>query len=396
MSGRSDGPLHGLLVVDLTRLLPGGYCTQLLADLGADVLKVEPRRTGDEVRWAPPLASTGESGAHLVLNRGKRSMTLDLKTADGRALLLDLAARADVLVESFRPGVMERLGVGRDVLLDASPRLVYVAISAFGRGGPLEQVPGHDIDAQAYAGALSLGRGADGGPAVPYLQVADLAAGLQAALGALAALHARDAGRRPAGQAVDVAMTDAVASLLTLAAGAYAAGGGVPTVREPLTGALACYGTYRCGDGRYVAVGALEPKFFARLCALLERAELASLQYDPAGQGELRAALAAVFEQRSRDEWTSLLGGEDTCLAPVLDVAEALAHPDVRARGVVEDHRLADGTAFPRVGPVLRLSGTPARPGASAPGLGEHTDEVLDWLGRDPAQVADLRAREVV
>ena len=391
-----SGPLAGLRVLDLTRLLPGGYCTQLLADLGADVLKVEQPPLGDEVRYSPPLAPTGESGAHLVLNRGKRSITLDLKADAGRQVLLDLVAGSDVLVESFRPGVMERLGVGRDRLLAAQPRLVYVAISAYGPGGPYAQVPGHDINAQAYAGALSLANGPDGGPAVPYLQLADLASGLQAALGALAALRARDSGPLGTGQAVDVAMSDAVSSLLTLAAGAYAAGGGVPSGREALTGALACYGTYRCADGRHLAVGALEPKFFARLCELVGRPELAAWQYDPTRQGELRGALVAVFAERPRDEWTGVLAHEDTCVAPVLDLAEAFADPNVRARGVVAEVTLSDGSPFVRVGAAAVLSATPAAPGAGAPGLGEHTEEVLAELGRSTEEIADLRARGVV
>ena len=230
---------------------------------------------------------------------------------------------------------------------------------------------------------------AEAGPATPYLQVGDLSAGLQAVVATLAALRVRDA--TGAGQHCDVAMLDGVASMLTLAAGAAGVSGEAPSPVDHLTGALACYGTYRCADGRYLAVGALEPKFFARICVLIGREDLIDLQYVPDRQGELRAALADVFAGDTRDAWARLLAAEDTCVTPVLDVAEFFADEQARARGLVEDVTLADGSTFTRVGAVPRLPGSPTVAGRDAPGLGADLDAVAERVGLDAAQVRRLR-----
>ncbi len=392
----ADPPLRGVRVLDLTRMLPGGYASMLLADLGADVVKVEDRQGGDPTRYLPPLAATGQSGGHLALDRGKRSITADLKHPDGRALVADLAVDSDVVLESFRPGVLDRLGLGWAALSARNPRLVLVSITAYGQQGPYAGRPAHDLNVQALSGALSLGRGpgpgdgsGEAGPATPYLQVGDLSAGLQAVVATLAALRVRDA--TGAGQHCDVAMLDGVASLLTLAAGAAGVSGEAPSPVDHLTGALACYGTYRCADGRYLAVGALEPKFFARICVLIDREDLIALQYVPDRQGELRAALAAVFLGDTRDAWTHLLAAEDTCVTPVLDVAEFFADEQARARGLVEDVTLADGSTFTRVGAVPRLPGSPAAAGREAPGLGADLDAVAERVGLGAAEVQRLR-----
>ncbi len=386
-----SGPLHGVRVLDLTRLLPGGYCTQLLADLGADVIKVEQPGRGDDVRSTPPFTSTGESALHLVLGRGKRSITLDLKHAEGAELFRRLAVVSDVVVESFRPGVLDRLGLGRAELCALAPRLVFASITAYGQDGPYAGRPGHDINAQAYAGALTLAEGPDGGPVRPYLQASDMASGLQAALGILAALVDRAGSGQ--GQSVDVAMTDAVASLLAVATATVAGTGRAPLAADHLTGALACYSTYACADGRWVALGALEPKFFAEVCAHLDRPGLAALQYDGARQDELRAALAERFATRTMAEWTGLMAAADTCVSPVLDPAEALADSNARARAAVVDLELADGNAVAVVAPVARLSRTPARAGTRAPRLGGDNVSVLAELGLSADDVAKLHGR---
>ena len=392
----ADPPLRGVRVLDLTRMLPGGYASMLLADLGADVVKVEDRQGGDPTRYLPPLATTGQSGGHLALDRGKRSITADLKHPDGRALVADLSVGSDVVLESFRPGVLDRLGLGWAALSARNPRLVLVSITAYGQQGPYSGRPAHDLNVQALSGALALGRGpgpgdgsGEAGPATPYLQVGDLSAGLQAVVATLAALRVRDA--TGAGQHCDVAMLDGVASLLTLAAGAAGVSGEAPSPVEHLTGALACYGTYRCADGRYLAVGALEPKFFARICALIGREDLIDLQYVPDRQGEVRAALAAVFLGDTREGWTRLLAAEDTCVTPVLDVSEFFADEQARARGLVEDVALADGSTFTRVGAVPRLPGSPAAAGPQAPGLGADLEAVAERVGLGAAEVRRLR-----
>ncbi len=254
-------------MLDLARLLPGGYATSLLADLGADVLKVERPGDGDGLRLAQPHDPDGVSSAHRWLNRGKRSLTADLKEPEGREVLLALAARSDVLVDSFRPGVMDRLGLGHEALDDANPSLVHVSITFHGHRAPRAATAGHDINAQALAGLLSLGEGPEGGPPRPYVQGVDHVVGLQAALAVVAMLRERD--RTGRGGYCDLAMVDAGYSLLGLAGAAFGATGTAPTPSEELTGGLACYGLYPCADGRHVAVGALEPVFFARLVAAL-------------------------------------------------------------------------------------------------------------------------------
>jgi crotonobetainyl-CoA:carnitine CoA-transferase CaiB-like acyl-CoA transferase len=385
-------PLAGLRVLDLSRLLPGGYATLLLADLGADVLKVEEPGKGDYLRWMPPYASTGDGAMHLALNRGKRSMTLNLKLSQGRAVLRRLVRDADVLVESFRPGVMDRLGVGWEVLSGENARLVYVAISGYGSDGPYADRAGHDINYLGYAGALSFTGHPETGPWQPGLQVGDLGGGgLNAVVATLVALRVRDA--TGAGQYCDVSMTDGVLSWLTLVAGAYGATGRPPGVgTETLNGGLACYGVYRCADGRHLTVGALEPQFFAALCAALDAGDLVPWHLDPARQGDLRARLEAIFATRSRDEWLSVLVPADCCVGPVNDLAETYADPQVRARGMVVEQPLPDGTPFPQLGVVPRLAATPGRVGGVAPRLGADTDAVLAGLGCSEAEVAALRA----
>lgn len=392
-----SAPLQGLRVLDLSRLLPGGYCTLILADLGADVIKVEEPGRGDYLRDFPPASSTGESGMHLALNRGKRSITLNLRTEPGRQILRDLVVGTDVLVESFRPGVMDRLGVGYGALREVNPGLVYAAISGFGASGPYVHKAGHDIDFVAYAGALSFNGSAESGPWQPGLQIADLGGGgLMALVAILVALRVRE--HNGEGQFCDVSMTDGVLSWLTLHAGAFAATGASPRPgREMLNGGLACYGVYRCGDGKFLAVGALEPQFFAVLLdALGLPEELRGWQSDPARQDELRARLAEVLGRRARDEWMAVLGDLDACVAPVNDLAEAFADPSARSREMVVDRTLPDGRCFPVVGVVPRLTATPGRIGDWPSPLGADTAEVLATIGRTAEDVEALRAAGVL
>ncbi len=387
-----SGPLAGLRVLDLSRLLPGGYCTLVLADLGADVLKVEEPGKGDYIRWMPPYTASGESGMHLALNRGKRSITLDLKKDEAKQVFRDLAARADVVVESFRPGVMDRLGVGYESLRASNPGLVYAAISGYGSTGPYVDRAGHDINYLAQAGALSFSGHPDTGPWQPGLQIGDLGGGgLPAVVAILVALRVRDATGE--GQLCDISMTDGIMSWLTLHAGAFGANGEPPRPgAEKLNGGLACYSVYRCADGGHLAVGALEPQFFAALTTALGVPELAAQQIDPARQDDLRARLQEIFGSRSRDEWVAELAGVDACVTPVLDLAEAYADPLVAARGTVVPQRQPDGSDFPQVGVLPRLSTTPGRVGPPASALGADTDVVLAELGRSPEEIAALRA----
>ena len=380
------GPLHGVQVLDLTRLLPGGFATMALADLGADVIKVEQPGVGDGSRWAPPYASTGEGALHLLLGRGKRSVTCDLRSDDGRAFFLDLVAGADVLVDSFRPGVLDRLGLGRDALGAVNPRLVQVALTGY---GPDDGRAGHDLNYVAQAGLLSL-TGDGEAPVVPGTQVADLSGALWAVVAVLAALQQRE--RTGRGHVYDVSLTASALTTMAIPAAALAVDGRVPAAgREWFNGGMAAYGVYRCADGRHVAVGALEPQFFAALCAALDEPALEEMHLDPARHDELRARLTEIFAGRPRDAWAELLGGVDACVTPVLDLAEALA-----ASPVVRDVLLPDGTAIRQAGLPITWSDADLEARGPAPGLGEHTAEVLAELGYDAGRVAELRQRNAV
>ena len=379
-------PLEGLKVVDCSRLLPGPYATLLLADLGAQVDKVEDPEGGDYIRQMPPLL--GETSAlHLGLNRNKRSVVIDLKSKDGVAALQAMTDRADVLVESFRPGVMDRLGLGQDALRKRNPRLIYCSISGFGNTGPDRLKAGHDLGYLARAGVLGYGGEAGGAPAVPGVQIADVGGGsLFAVVGILAALQERT--RTGQGRFLDVSMTDGATAFLHMHLAARLAMGpqGTPLSRgvEALNGGYACYGTYRCADGKYLAVGALEPKFFAKLCAALERPELVELGYDTAGGGAAKAkqALQEIFLTRTRDAWAQALGPLDVCVEPVLEGDEVLHDPQLRARGL-----FVDGGSQVHLKTPLDFGPMPVRP---APALGEHTAQVLTEAGLSQAQVAAL------
>lgn len=385
------GPvLQGVRVLDVTRLLPGNYATLLLRGLGAEVIKIEELH-GDGTRLAPPFTPQGESGPHLVLNRGKQSVAINLKDARGRELLLELVATSQVLLDSFRPGVLNRLGLSGPELATANPDLVHVSLNAFGSGGPLETIPAHDLNSQAMAGILAQSVDDTGRPSMPGVPVADMATGLQAALAVMAGLRA--VSQRPGGYRAEVAMLDAALSLTALSSGHLAVAESRPHGRDMLTGALACYGYYQAADGHWLAVGALEPKFFGRLCELVGQPELAALQYDMARQVELRSALDEVFATADRAHWLDLLAHEDTCVTAVNDIREALAENDPLVRGVVATAQTGSGELFPVVRAVPWI---PEPEPLVAPAVGADTDAVLGSLGVGLEQVDEMRRQGTV
>lgn len=380
--------LQGIRVLDLTRLLPGAFCTLLLADMGADVVKVEEPGSGDYMRWYPPL-NDGQSVLFNALNRNKRSLTLNLKSETGRELFLDLARQADVVVEGNRPGVMDRLGLGWPVLHECNPKLIVCSITGYGQGGPFSQRAGHDLNYMAIAGALSM-NGRRGEPPHPLaVQVADIGGGGQAAataiLGALLSV-ARGGG----GRYLDVSMTDGAFSWLAVPLAQVRAQGSIPRGMHRLTGRYACYSVYECADGRFVSVGALEPKFWRALCEALGRPDLVEGQYaDGDAQERLRSEVASVFASRSRDAWSQALGGLDVCCEPVLELEEVAEHPQIRARGLVVE----EPTGL-EIAPAVRLNEDWRRKGP--PRLGEDTAEVLAGVGVDEHRLEELRAIGVV
>jgi crotonobetainyl-CoA:carnitine CoA-transferase CaiB-like acyl-CoA transferase len=354
-------PLDEVRVLDLTRLLPGAYATLLLADLGADVVKVEDPRGGDGMRTLPPLAS-GRNVYFEALNRNKRSITLDLRSPDAAAVLAALAARSDVVVDSFRPSTARRLGVDAKTLRAQHPRLVCASISGFGQSGPYEERAAHDINYQALAGLLRP-------PALPGPLIGDIGAAMQTALGILAALIQRD--RTGAGSFVDVSIHEAAMAWSMF----------------PTTGDLAsaCYTVYETADAQWLALGALEPKFWAGFCERIERPELTRRQH---AHGEERAQVLRdvreVMRARTRDEWLVRFEGADVCLTTIYKPDEVAADPHVTARGTVAS--VAEITHVTPPGGEVR----------SAPALGAHTDEVLEAAGIDTDQRARLRAASVI
>jgi crotonobetainyl-CoA:carnitine CoA-transferase CaiB-like acyl-CoA transferase len=387
-------PLEGLRVLDLTRLLPGGYASLLLADFGADVIKVEDTGMGDYIRWSPPYYegadTTARSALFLALNRGKRSIRINLKNERGKAVLLRLAREADVLLESFRPGVLDRLGVGYERLRQENPGLVYCAITGYGQDGPLRDRSGHDMNYLGLNGLLGLTGEPDGPPVQPAGQIADVGGGaLMACVGILMALRERE--RSGEGQLVDCSMFDGSLSWLALVAADRLAGGEVPRRgRLNLAGGIICYRPYRCADG-YVTLGALEPKFWAEFCRGVGREDLLERAFDPPGS-EAHRAVSEIFSARTREQWRQFASEHDCCLEPVLDLDEALDSEVVKDREmVVELDQPGVETAVRLLGAPFKLSRTPAAPTrAPGPGLGQHTDELLAAVGYSNEEITAL------
>ena len=388
-------PLEGVKVLDLSRLLPGGFCSLLLADFGAEVLKVEDVNLGDYVRWAPPKYEGAEDSAasalFLALNRNKSSIRIDLKSDGGREVFLRLAREHDVVLESFRPGVLDRLGVGYERLREENPGLVYCAITGYGQDGPLRDRSGHDMNYLGLIGLLGLTGEAGGPPVQAAGQIADIGGGAQmAAIGILTALRERD--RSGEGQFVDVSMADGALSWLAMVAARFFAEEQSPHRGElELAGRLVCYRPYACADG-WVTLGALEPKFWAAWCRGVGREDLIEKQFEAPGS-PTHDEVQGIFMERSREQWSAFAAEHDCCLEPVLDLDEALASDLVRERAMVTELDQPGAQRPVRLlGAPIKLSRTPAdtnrKPG---PALGEQTDAVLRGLGYDEAQVAALK-----
>ena len=386
-------PLADVRVLDLSRLLPGGFCSLLLADFGAQVLKVEDTGMGDYIRWSPPYYDgaddSAKSALYLALNRGKRSIRLNLKEERGREVLLRLAREYDVLLESFRPGVLDRLGVGYERLREENPGLVYCAITGYGQDGPYRDRSGHDMNYLGLIGLLGLTGEREGPPVQPGGQIADLGGGaLMAAFGIMAAVHERQ--RSGEGQFVDVSMADGALSWLALVAARYFADNHVPHRGEPeLAGGLVCYRPYACKDG-WVTLGALEPKFWQAWCRGVGREDLIEKQFERPGS-EAHAEVERIFLERTRDEWHEFATNIDCCLEPVLDLDEALDSELVKAREMVVELDQPGAGHIRQLGVPVKLSRTPGAVDKPGPTLGEHTDEVLQSLGYSGDEIERLK-----
>ncbi|MEV6497767.1 CaiB/BaiF CoA transferase family protein [Streptomyces prunicolor] len=359
------GPLSGVRVVELAGIGPGPFAAMLLADLGADVVRVD----------RPGGVALGVDPEYDVTNRNKRSVLVDLKAPDGPARVLDLVERADILIEGNRPGVAERLGVGPEPCHARNPRLVYGRMTGWGQDGPLAQRAGHDIAYIALTGTLGMIGSPDQPPPAPANLLGDYAGGsLYLVVGVLAALHHARAGGT--GQVVDAAIVDGTAHLSAMIHGMLAAGGWQDRrAANLLDGGCPYYGTYETADGKHMAVGALEPRFYGEFVDLLGLADFADARRDRTRWGELREAVAARFRSRTRDEWTDVFAGADACVAPVLSLREAPHHPHLAARGTFTEH---GGITQPAPAPRFSATPTSVRGGPALPGA-DTSDVARDW-----------------
>jgi len=399
MSEANNGPLSGIRVLDLTRVLAGPYCTMFLGDLGAEVVKVEQPGVGDDTRgWGPPF-SGGESAYFLCINRNKKSITVDFKSKEGVALIRQLSERADVLIENFRPGAMDRLGLGEKELRAANPKLIYASLSGFGADGPMSDVPGYDLIVQAWGGLMSITGMPDGEPTKVGVAIIDLVAGLMLGKAIAAALFARE--KHGVGQKIDTSLLEAEVAALINAGSNYLIGGQVPGRWGNAHPTIVPYQSFQTADG-FLVLGVASETIWRRFCPAIGRAELAAdARFTKnANRVENRAGLIAILAElfRTRDTaiWLELLNDAEVPCAPVQTIDQVFNAPQVRHREmlVTVDHPTA-GTV-PMAGIPVKFSATPASVRLPPPLLGQHTEEVLaSWLGMGDKEIAELKRKSV-
>jgi crotonobetainyl-CoA:carnitine CoA-transferase CaiB-like acyl-CoA transferase len=381
-------PLDGIRIIDLSRLLPGPFCTLLLEDLGAEIIKVESVNGGDYMRSMQPFI--GKNSAYfLALNPGKKSFAFNLKHHKGREIFLKLAETSNVILESFRPGTVDRLGIGYQTIKKVNPGLVYCAISGFGQDGPDRDRAGHDLNYIARSGILGLSRQEGTPPPIPPVQVADLSSSMFAAIAILAAL--RESERSGEGSYLDIGMLDSAMSWLIMSVAEFVEGERDERGKLPLTGKYPCYNIYQTKDGKYMSLAALEPKFWSAFCLATNRKDLLSFQYSV--KSEAFAEMQGLFASRTRNEWTTLLKSVDSCCEPVQSLEEALSDPQVRFRGLVREACL-DGEKFIRLNSPVNFS----KKGdlGVAPKLGEHTFSILKELGCHDEEITEMEKSGII
>jgi len=390
-------PFQGIRILDLSRLLPGPLCSMLFADFGADVIKIEDPKGGDYIRQWPPFVGKS-SGFHVVLNRNKRSLTLNLRDPRGREIFLKLVRSADVVLESFRPGVMEKLGIGYETLKSENPRLIYCSITGYGREGLRARRAGHDINYLAVSGVLSYS-GKNGEPVLPGVQIGDIGGGsLLAAFGITTALYRRE--KTGEGDFVDVSMTDGLLLFHALRWGKFLADGKVPKPGDDmLNHGLACYNAYPTKDGRYMSLGALEPQFWKAFCQAVGHPEWDTPAYFEPGphQKELMKAITDIFMERTQAEWIEFFSRVDCCCEPVRNLDEVINDEELVARGLVVNMIHEHYGAYRQLGSVLRCANVRATIRSHAPELGEHTEEILmQELGMSGSEISSLKDQGVI
>jgi crotonobetainyl-CoA:carnitine CoA-transferase CaiB-like acyl-CoA transferase len=390
-------PLEGIKVLDLSRYLPGPLATQILADFGAEVIKIEDRK-GELGRFLEPMIND-TSARFYTVNRNKKSMGLDLKQPEGKEIFKKLVAEADIVVDQFRPDVMNKLGLGYEVLKEINPRIIYCIITGYGLTGPMRNAAGHDINYLNIAGVTELLGTKDGPPAMCGVQIADTAGGsLYSVIAILLALASRE--KTGKGQLCDVAMMDGALSLLSYTIGEWSGGDGNLPKRggELLTGGYATYNNYKCKDDRYVSLGAVEDKFWAGFCRKLGVEEYIPLQLDIPSQPKIEASIIKIMLTKTRDEWVEFFSDSDICFTPILTLDEMVKHPQVLARNMVHTLTNFQGSGKDLVctGVPIKLSETPGEAKMVFARTGENTDEVLAGIGYSTAQIEQLHKVGIV
>jgi crotonobetainyl-CoA:carnitine CoA-transferase CaiB-like acyl-CoA transferase len=379
------GALKNCTVLDLSRLFPGPYCSMILADHGARVIAIEDRRFEQDA--VPALSN---------VNRNKEHITLNLKSEKGKEIFFSLAKKADVIMEGFRPGVTERLGIGYDDVKKINPKIVYCSITGYGQNGPLRDQVGHDVNFLGYSGVLSVIGPRNGAPCIPGIQIADMVGGMNAAIGILLALYARHF--TGTGQYIDISMTDAVTAMLPFPAGTFWTSGIRPEKGNLLLShRYACYNIYETADGKYLTLGALEPRFWKNICEYFQVPEYMPLQFDETGKKEeITAFFQKAFLKKSRDEWMEIFKDKDVCLGGVMEVDEALSGETAKSRDmIVSLEPPGKETAFV-LGTPVKLTETPGSVRTPPPKFGENTHAVLEELGFSDAEISQMAAEGVI
>jgi len=387
-------PLDGLRVLDLSRLLPGPLCTMILSDLGADVIKVEQPEIGDYARSAPPFI--GDTGAaFLMLNRNKQSITLNLKNADAQEILRRLASRADVFVESFQPGVADKLGVGYPALSQLNERIVYCSISGYGQSGPYRDFVGHDLTYLAYSGAIGATGPKGGAPVIPAIQISDIQGAIYAAVAIMAALYARE--KTGKGEFVDISLMDVAVASMIMPLSFYYAGARTERGESLLSGGAPFYNLYQTADLRFISIASLEPKFWVELCKLLVLEKYEDRQLASSEEAkQIHDDLAAVFGQKTRDEWVKILNEHDIPCAPVYDIGEVPHDPHVTSRKMIYQMETEAFGELNQLATPIRMSQTPLSVRSPPPKLGEHTLQILQEAGYSMNDAERLKAEGAI
>jgi len=390
-------PLEGIKILDLSRYLPGPFCTQILADFGAEIIKVEDPKGGDLGRSLTPLIED-ESARFYTVNRNKKSITLDLKKEEGKAIFRKLVATSDVVVDQFRPGVMRKMGLDYENLRAINEGIIYCAITGYGMTGPMRDAAGHDLNYLNLSGVTELTGTYQGMPAMSGVQIADIAGGtLYAVIAILLALSSRE--KTGLGQLCDVAMMDGSISLLAYTLGEWSGWGRLPERgNDVLTGGYACYNVYKAKDDRYVSLGAVEDKFWAEFCDKIGRPEYVKLQWNMSLQQDIQADVRAIMLGKTRDEWVEFFAKSDICFTPVLTLEEMCAHPQVIARDMILklSNVKGSGKEVALTGVPIKLSGTPGVAKLTFPQLGEHTEQVLNEAGYSKKEIGNFRKKGAI